>query len=187
MAVADRDSPRGWLLEDIEAQREQIPDEENAALVVARVKSLLPANWPAPLEKTEHQGEPGTPLNWEERLHELSPELQLEPWVLRGLEANLAKAELARVEARKLVGMTHGRFPIKWQDNVFMTTLTSQDARSAANLLHYEAALAAQHGDADRAMVSVRGLVATARSIGDEPLLISVLIRVACDAVAVAA
>src|SRR5437660_83780 len=45
MAEADRDNPQGWRLEDIEAQRDQVPDEENAALVVLQVRSLLPAGW----------------------------------------------------------------------------------------------------------------------------------------------
>ena len=34
MAAAYRDTPEGWKLKDIEAHREQIPDEQNAALVI---------------------------------------------------------------------------------------------------------------------------------------------------------
>jgi len=57
MAEADRDSPVGWRIDELEAQREQIPDEENAALVAFRVKTLLPAAWPMDVKvpKTEEE------------------------------------------------------------------------------------------------------------------------------------
>src|SRR5207244_9088259 len=103
------------------------------------------------------------------------------------LKASLAAIEPARAEARKLIGMTRGRFPLQWAANALLTQIHSQDARSAANLLRYEAALASQDGKADSAVAFVRGLVGSARSVGDEPLLISALIRSACDAQAVAA
>src|SRR5260370_5753449 len=48
MAEADRDCPGGWQLKALEAGREEIPDEENAALVAMKVKRLLPENWPMP-------------------------------------------------------------------------------------------------------------------------------------------
>jgi hypothetical protein len=193
MAVADRDSPRGWQLDDIEAHREQVPDEENAALVILKVKSLLPANWPtpivplAPAEKEDGNGDDAAdkPLNWDEKLRDLSPEVQLNAAVLHGLRASLAEIEPARAEARKLIGMTRGRFPLVWDATLYATTLHSQNARSTVNLLRYEAALASQEGDADGAVAFVRGLIGSARSVGDEPLLISVLIRLAGDAQAV--
>ena len=94
MAVADRDSPRGWLLEDIEAQREQIPDEENAALVVARVKSFLPANWPAPLEKSEHEDEPGS---HQQHRHQEQPAIALPPDGALGPFGSLAPPLLAQL------------------------------------------------------------------------------------------
>ncbi len=55
----------------------------------------------------------------------------------------------------------------------------------AANLLHYEAMLASQDGDTDRALALVRGMLGAARAVGDEPTLISALVRIACDAQAV--
>ena len=46
IAAIDLENPGGWQLEDIDAHRDEVPDEENAALGVMKVKSLLPANWP---------------------------------------------------------------------------------------------------------------------------------------------
>jgi hypothetical protein len=179
IAEADHESPSGWQLADIDARREQVPDEENAAFVVMKVKSLLPANWAIQTNSTNA----GTQQSW----LELSPEVQLDQDMVAGLRTSLAQVEPARAEARKLIGMTRGRFPLEWADDIFMTTFQSQDARSAANLLGYEAALAAQDGNADAAVDVVRALVGSARSIGDEPTLVSTLSRLACDAHAVAA
>jgi hypothetical protein len=183
MAAADRDSPGGWKLEDIEAHREQVPDEENAALVVMKVKSLLPAAWP--MEVKPSKPEPGP--TWDMRLYELPPEVQLDAALLCSLRESLARVEPARAEARKLIGMTRGRFPLQWDDSIYLTKLNSPDARTASNLLRYEATLAAQDGDADRALALVRGMLEAARSVGDEPLLLSALVRFAGDVQAVQA
>ncbi len=183
-----------WQVEEIEAQREDVPDEENAALVATKVKQLLPGNWPVaiPPPAPEGQDEPdnlgrfGLPLTWEERFWEVPSEVQLDAALLRDLRASLERAGAARAEAHKMIGLTRGRFPLDWQDNVLTMIVNSHDARAPANLLRYEAALRSQDGDADGALADVRGILAAARSVGDDPLLISLLIRVACNAAAVA-
>lgn len=192
MAAANRDSPNGWRLADIEAQREQMPDKENAALVVLRIKSLLPANWPRDVSPPVPAPPAGAgafvpPPPWDERFAGLSPEVQLDADLLDGLRQSLGRVELARAESRKLIDMTRGRFPLVWADDLFLTKLHSPDARTAANLLRYEAALASQQGQADRAAALVRGMLTAARSVGDEPFIVSALIRLACDAQALEA
>jgi hypothetical protein len=187
MAAAELDSPNGWQLEDIEARREQVPDDENAALVVMKIKSLLPPNWPRDVTPSVPAALPGAGVNgppriWDDNFSSLSPQVQLNAEMLQGLRASLARVEPARAEARRLIGMMRGRFPLEWMDDIWMTKLQSPDARTAANLLRHEAALAAQDGNADRALASVRGVLTAARSVGDEPLLLSALTRLACDA-----
>src|SRR5438552_867094 len=44
IATIDREDP-GWRLEDIEASREVIPDDRNAALLVAAAGKLVPEEW----------------------------------------------------------------------------------------------------------------------------------------------
>ena len=51
-------------------------------------------------------------------------------------------------------------------------------------LLVADAAIRAHDGDCDGALDSCRAILGTARSIGDEPFLISQLVRFAIDAVA---
>jgi hypothetical protein len=183
MAAADRESPTGWQLKDIEARRDRVSDADNAALVAMKVKSLLPPNWPMQKNDTDA----GIEQTWDQRLGELPPVVQLDDRLLRGLRTSLTQVEPARAEARKLIGMTRGRFPLQWDDNIYLTKLSSPDARTSTNVLRYEATLASQDGDADRSMAFVRGMLGTARAVGDEPLLISALVRIGCDAQAVGA
>src|SRR5438094_710356 len=78
-----------------------------------------------------------------------------------------------------------GRFPIQYSRDFVSTTISSQDARAGASLLQHEAILLAQEGKIDAAVGATRGIVASGRAVGDEPLLVSQLIRLACQAVAV--
>jgi hypothetical protein len=184
MAEADLSSPGGWQMNALESQREQIPDEENAALVVLKVKELLPAVWP-PTTAKGNASSAGQKLVSAE-IEKLRPELPLPADLFRSLQALLDPVKPARAEARKLIGMTRGRYPLNWEDS-FSTTLVSNAALIAADLLRNEAALASQERDADRALASVRGIIGAARSLGDEPLFMSVILRLDCDAMAVAA
>ena len=66
------------------------------------------------------------------------------------------------------------------------TTIDSQDARAGANLLHEEARLLAQEGQGRPGPGGDgRGILVSGCAVGDEPLIISQLIRMACQAVAV--
>lgn len=187
-AEAERDLPEGWQLEDIEAHRAQVPDGENSALIVMAIRRLATQDWPMSRTPPELEGLPEfDPRVWFDPFNELSPEVQLDDGMLRGLQASLAKVQPARAEARKLVGMSRGRYPLQLTRNPLNMIVHSLDARTAATLLRCEAALTSQNGDADGALRWVRGIIAVARSVGDEPTLISMLARVACNMQAVTA
>src|SRR5262249_53551158 len=141
---------------------------------------------PESADKDDGDSPAGPGLAWVERLDDLSPEGQVPASLLRRVRASLAQAEVARVEARKLLGMTRGRLPVEWDAGILGTKPASPETRSAALLLRFEAILASQDGDADGAVALVRGLLGVAHSVGDEPLLISVLVRLARDQQAVA-
>ena len=63
----------------------------------------------------------------------------------------------------------------------------TQAARSVARLLQADAAIRAHDGDVDGAVDSCRALLNTGRSIGDEPFLISQLVRIAIGRTAMSA
>src|SRR6266849_718197 len=67
IAEADRLDP-GWRLEDLEAARAEVSDEENAALQVLAAKKLLPAGWFPP---------PPGGTSLERELDELPPSIRL--------------------------------------------------------------------------------------------------------------
>ena len=60
----------------------------------------------------------------------------------------------------------------------------TQSARNVVRLLDADAAIRAQSGEYDGALESCRAIINTARSIGDEPTLISSLVRIAIDGLA---
>jgi hypothetical protein len=195
MAEADRLEPDGWTIDKIEEHRKVVPDEENAARVVQAVKSKLPINWPPPRQAPAGDGgaapapaPPGGSQEWVmTAVADLPPPVLLDDGLLRDLRADLkAAAENGALdEARKLPALRDGRFPITYSRDMISTVINSQDARSGASVLQHEALLLAQEGKSDKAVEATRGIVVSGRSVGDEPLLISLLIRVSCQAIAV--
>jgi hypothetical protein len=170
VAALDRDEP-GWRLQQIEARRARIPDGENSALLVIESARLRPRGWPSK-ELTE-------------RFDQVTAPEQLDPATFALLSKDLDGAQPALAEARKLATRPNGRHPITFPRNVQATLLpTQQDARMVALLLSYDAQRQAQAGDMKQALASCRAALNAGRSVGDEPLLISQLIRMACVALA---
>jgi hypothetical protein len=186
IAEADRLEPNGWRMDDIESQRRVVPDEENAALVVLKVKALTPRNWPS----TSPGGSPGdppttpaVPLDLWARLGELPPEAQLDPATHSELKTELDGMREAVATANTLNGLTEGRFPVAWAPNGVSTQLQCQEARRAATLLQWLAVLRAQDGDINGACRALHGLLVCCRAIGDEPTTISQLVRMSLEAI----
>lgn len=168
-ARADRLDPE-WRLEQIEAKRAVIPDEENSALRVLEARSWLPQNWP-PLDF----GKP-----WEDH----PPQALLDTDQASILRAEMGETVGALAEARRLKDLRRGRYPLTYGEN-FLGTLIPHvlDARTIAALLNADARLRAQDGDIDGACDSIRAMLNTGGSLGDEPLLISALVRFAIRAI----
>jgi hypothetical protein len=184
--TADRDDPN-WRLNDLMAHREQVPDAENSALVLDEVLALVPENWPDPQKQV-----PGKPGRVSERVGKDFDQLDATPGNVRlsdsaagTLRGELKSYEKAVHLARSLANYRRGRHELTIGRTVFDTMLPqSQAARTGARLLAADAAVRAHDGDVDGALDSCRAILATGRSIGDEPFLISVLVRVAIGEVA---
>jgi hypothetical protein len=183
-AEADRLDP-GWRFEELDARRKVIPDEDNAALPALAARKLLPASWPSQPPPAA-AGAPGPfPPGVEERLSDLPPEVRLDEALARDLGAELALVEPALAEARRLKGLSEGRFPVAWTPDVIGTKLDSLEVRPVASLLEWEAAAQAEEGRPGAALATGRGVLVVGRSIGDEPLLISLMLRLNVRAQAV--
>ena len=86
----------------------------------------------------------------------------------------------AVAEARKLADMRSGRTDPKYQNLLWATLLTHiQHSRDVARLLKADCAMLAYDRDYDAAIESCRATLGAGRSIGDEPFMISQLVRMA--------
>lgn len=164
LAELDQAEP-GWRLEQIEANRRVVPDEQNGALLVVKAHGALPKGWTSkPLDELE----------------KIAPPVQISEEIAKQLRAELAIAEPALIEARKLIGYPHGRYAIQYAPDFISTLIKEQqDARTIGALLFLDASASIQDGHPDKAWHSARALLNVGRSLGDEPLLITVLTRMA--------
>jgi hypothetical protein len=194
LAETDQLDPR-WRLDDIEADRAVVADAKNSATPAMATKRLLPKEWPFwqfSSGMTDPQGEGGTGLKAQLEALALSfgklePTQQLNEEQVTALRDEMKRAEAALAEARKLVDLTEGRYAITYSPDFIGTLIAhTQNAREIAALLDCDALLRAQDNDPDGALASCRGILNAGRSIGDEPLFISQLVRFAVRAVAVA-
>jgi hypothetical protein len=165
LAELDQKEP-GWRLADIEAARAVVPDEENSALAIGRAHALLPLRWP--------------PQDLGERFSLPPPQARLDDEDAAWIADELCQRQDALLEARKLADLPKGRHAITWKPDFVGTLLpTQQNARTLMFLLELDAMYQAQLGDMKGAVRSCRALLNSAQSLGDEPLLISQLIRMA--------
>jgi hypothetical protein len=97
----------------------------------------------------------------------------------------LGKAAAALAEARKLKDLPAGRFPVTPARDWISTDLSHlQRAREVVTLLEHQAQLQSQDGAADTALETSRAILNCARSMGDEPSLMAILVRFAGRAIA---
>jgi ABC-type transport system involved in multi-copper enzyme maturation permease subunit len=183
IAELDASDP-GWRLADLEAARKVLPIEQNSAEQVRKVGRLLPRSWPALPPGPASGPKP----NVVDELPSLPPDRRLSDEQEQDLREMLAAVNDARVESLKLADMPEGRYPLTWAPVLIWTVLNDQQqSRTVAILLRGESANRAQTGDVDGALRAVRAILNVARATGDEPILISQLIRMAGRKVAVEA
>lgn len=164
IAETDRLDP-DWRLEEIEAKRKILPDEANGALQVLKAYAALPKGWTS--SKLSSAAAPAR-----------DPNAPLTTKQLRTLRAELGAVSVALAEARRIADLPEGRFPITYSRIPTATLLPHiQMVADLACLLEADVLLRAHDGDADAAVGSLRALLNCGRAVGDEPLLISQLVR----------
>jgi hypothetical protein len=185
-AVAEAERLDGpWRLDDLEAKREVIPDAENSYQIVSSALPLLPSAWPR-----WDYGLPSQNHRFDKLrmacIHDSQPNVQLEQSAANELRKEMNRAALALSEVRKFIDMPRGRTPITYSADGVSTLLTgTNNAREMASMLAYDLLLRLQDGDAEGALADCRGIINAAHCVGDEPTLISVLIRASMQWMAV--
>jgi len=174
LAELDEEEP-GWRFYDIEAGREAIPDDKNSALCVLAARKMLPAGWP----------DRDFICAFDDSMKDLEPNRQLDEQQYALLLDELHEHQAALDNAAHLAALPRGRYSIVYDENVHRTLLRHlQPVREIADLLRYDAMIRAQDGDFAGALRSCQAIANAGRSIGDEPLTISQLVRFACIAIA---
>ena len=186
IAAADHDDP-DWQVDDLLAHRQPVPDNENSAIVVGEVLSLLPTGWPLPPAPAHVRSAATTTTDVRsayDRATETQENLRIDAATADVLRRELDEHEEAVHLARTVAGFVQGRHELVLGPIVIDTPLPeTQAARTAARLLAADAVLRAHDGDLDEALDSCRAAIGVGRSIGDEPFLISQLVRVASGVV----
>lgn len=180
-AEADRLDPR-WRFQDVLGRRALILPTENSARTMINVRMAMGGAFSLPGKKVPRA--PGL------------PPIPPRPFVLDRILAtppterlDIATAAEARrvlrpigeavLEARKLANGGMGRTEPKYQFLLWATLLTHvQNSRDVVRLLQTVAAIDAQDGALDDSLDACRAMIGVERSIGDEPFLISQLVRV---------
>jgi hypothetical protein len=166
MGELDRDDP-GWRLEEIESSRAHISEEENSACAVVSAAQFLPQQWPSADFPAERFGQ-------------VAPNELLSDADFAVLTRELSRATAALELAGRLADMPNGRHRLHYERNPILTSLTDQQTtRRIVSVLVYHAMRLNQKGQTQEAVRICRAACNAARSLGDEPIFITQLIRIA--------
>lgn len=165
----DKNHP-GWRFKDIEEARPVVPDDENSALRVTEMVKLLPDHW----LDDQLEGE----------MESLPPETQMTPEQLERVQRSLDKVRPALEISRTLADVPKGRFPIVYGADRSDSYSPIMPLKNAIRLPCLDADARLQAGDVKGAVDSCRSAHSIARSIGDDPTILSQIVRVALVAVA---
>jgi hypothetical protein len=170
----------GWRYPDVVAATNAAipPDEQNCMIVVRNIPKEMPQSF----QKWE--------MNYDSEKWLPYPEMNRKPWPdrLKKAEAVWGDLKPALKLAHKLESLPRGGEPMVVAANPLMTLLPHvQDCREAARLLWFDALMSAQAGKPEQAMANIRGGLHVARAVGNDPILVSTLVKFACTAVMLSA
>jgi hypothetical protein len=174
-AEADRLDP-DWRMTPLFLKRRVVPDEENSALhiiaVAGKAKNFAVASAP----------------NYDLIFERLPANARLNGQQLALIRGELDKIRGPLEEARQLKDFPYGRFPIKIAPVFFMTAFPDHyRATALGEWLKHDAYERAHEDQIDLAVQSCRGSLCAARSVGDEPFVVSHMLRMAVQREAIVA
>ena len=152
--------------------------------MIDEILALIPDGWPEP-PRGESPGALAFPparefVKHTTSLHDTPTNLRMSEPLEKSLRAELKTHGKAVELARSLVKYPRGRHELIIAPAVIDTLLPHvQGTRGVARLMYASAMIQARDGDFSGALDSCRAIVAAARSIGDEPFLISQLVHIA--------
>lgn len=160
-AIRKAGQPTNW--EELSRWPAVVPDAENAAFIYTNAIAQIRSNsisWEIESELSTR----GTPLSEKARV---------------AAEQAVATNQAALDIARRSTLLPRARYPVNYLDGPNAELPHLAGLKQLAKLLEYEAVLKADAGDANGAVESVNTSIRAARSLDNEPLLISQLVAAA--------
>jgi ABC-type transport system involved in multi-copper enzyme maturation permease subunit len=165
MDEVDRTDPN-WHLGDIEAARKSFPPDQNSGDLVLKVSGLIPrwTLWPNQELASQLEG--------------LPPQVRLSEDHLCRIIGDLGEIQEALLLVGPLADMPEGRYTVNWRRDYIGTLLPHVDAQHRVRLLLWHDLMQrAEEGDPDGALADCRRLLNLGRSLGDEPIMVSQMVR----------
>jgi hypothetical protein len=158
-----------WRWDDLNAKRPRPPEGRNGADLIPRIFAKTPKGWDKALIEPEKKPQIEVPAN-ERYSDELLAELRkATPQIQEAVEL-----------ARTMRNCPFGRRDLVLAPDVITTRLEdTQNTRSAVYILKWDVVLAMEDRKPTRAAESILAQIHVSKSIGDEPFLISQLVRIA--------
>ncbi|TMQ31103.1 MAG: hypothetical protein E6K70_23205 [Planctomycetota bacterium] len=176
-------SDPNWQLLELEAQRAVIPDEQNSAINLMNATRLMPPNWPRWDFAEESDMKNLSPDELEElreNFLKATPTVQLNAQQVAALRKELKRASAALAELYQIADKPRGRYPITYAKDFISTSPPhTPETRILAELLSYDGLVRAQDQNLEGALTACRCIIHAQRAVGDEPMLISLLVRMA--------
>lgn len=163
-----------WRWEALSAKRPKPPPGKNGAELIPRIKQLVPKD----------SEQPGNAKLWEAPTP-ASPNARLTEAEIAEVRERFDTMRPAVELARTLKDFPEGNRELEITPDVWNTKLGDTEfTRRVSLLLSWDVVLALAEGNRDRAADGLIAMLNTSRSIGDEPFLISQLIRIATRTIA---
>jgi hypothetical protein len=166
LAALDRAEP-GWRLADLLAARKPLPDDRNGAVCMGKAARLLPKSW----------------FDWQlmAELADVPAEKALSAELADRVRRELGRARPALEEARRLIDLPAGRRALRYDPADPVKHLPDiSPPNGVSSLLLLDALDRLHRRDATGALRSCRAALNVGRAVADEPLAISMLVRMAC-------
>ncbi|MFO0969980.1 MAG: hypothetical protein U0793_30885 [Gemmataceae bacterium] len=166
IAETDAKDP-DWQFDDIMAKRKAIPPEKNSARIILEAGKAMKKESLKDADLIRH-------------LVKKPIQHQLNEPQKTALERFIADNKAALPIARRLQGFPTGRFDFEYTDDYLRTRVGElQELREVASLLDYDVLWCLEQKNGAQAARSCLATFHSGNSVGDEPLIIAQLVRVA--------
>jgi hypothetical protein len=172
-----------WRLDDLEAARTQAapPADKNPANVIIAFHKSIPPEWNSFFGNSSREWDWGPVMNYQPSFFEFI-------WLIEGdgITSSVREKYRPQLLRPEIISAPAGHYVVIQNENPIMTLLPDiQNSRTVAGLIELDARIFALQKKGNEAIGSTRASLVVARSIGDEPYLISQLVRITCGRIAV--